>query len=155
MQPSQVRLEHYHLTALSITPIENYTPDFDGGLYPGFNNANFSIGVRLGEAEQNNEVQFMVRLDLSASPKKDASFPYEFDISAEAIVSFHGIEDDPAKLRELVLVNGASLLYGALREVVLTLTSRFPNAPVMLPSADFRTLPIERKSAKKVPKTNK
>lgn len=147
MKPSPVRLEHYHLTALSITAVEDYTPSFDDGLYPRFTDAEFSIGVRLGETDGDADRKFLVHLDLNAKPKENSTFPYQFAIGADAIVSFHGTDSDSATMRDLVLVNGASLLFGALREVLLSLTSRFPNGPVMLPSADFRGL---RKNSKEV-----
>lgn len=140
MRPSPVRLEHYHLTALSLNHVEEYTPSFDEGLYPRFTNAEFSIGVRLGETDGNADQQFLVHLDLAAKPKANASFPYQFALGGDAIVSFHGSDRDPKMVRDLVLVNGASMLYGALREVLLSISSRFPNGPVMLPSADFRGL---------------
>jgi preprotein translocase subunit SecB len=145
MRPSPVRLEHYHLTTLSLTPVEEYAPSFDEGIYPRFADAEFSIGVRLGEPGEDAAKQFLVHLDLAAKPKAGAAFPYQFALGADAIVSFHGADSDPAKVRDLVLVNGASLLYGALREVLLTLTSRFPNGPLMLPSADFRNLRQEQR----------
>lgn len=153
MRPSPVRLEHYHLTALSLTHVEDYTPSFDEGLYPRFTNAEFSIGVRLGEADGEADRQFLVHLDLAAKPKANANFPYQFALGGDAIVSFHGLDSDLEKVRNLVLVNGASMLYGALREVLLSLSSRFPNGPIMLPSADFRDLPKKPQNAVQGPET--
>lgn len=44
----------------------------------------------------------------------------------------------PAEKQEvLLLVNGSSMLYSALREALLTMTFRCTNGPVMLPSVHF------------------
>jgi len=50
----------------------------------------------------------------------------------------------------LVNVNGPSILYSAVREVVLHLTSRGPHRPVVLPSVTF----IDRKGVPKEPLTD-
>jgi hypothetical protein len=42
--------------------------------------------------------------------------------------------------RDLVTVNGAALLWSAIREQLLTLTSRMPVGPVMLPTVHFHDL---------------
>ena len=41
---------------------------------------------------------------------------------------------------DLVTVNGAALLWSAIREQLLTLTSRMPAGPVMLPTVHFHDL---------------
>lgn len=140
MRPAPVRLEHYHLTALSLTPDEDYSPNFDDGLYPRFSEADFSIRVRLGESEGDDDQRYLVHLDLSGTPKESGKFPYTFTLGADAIVGFHGKKPDVEVLRDLVLVNGASLLYSALREVLVSLSGRFPNGPMMLPSVNFLDL---------------
>ena len=40
----------------------------------------------------------------------------------------------------LVAINGASILYGAMREHLLTLSARHRHGPVLLPCLDFRGL---------------
>lgn len=140
MRPSPTRLEHYHLTEISLTPKEDYTPEFDDGLYPKFSEAEFSIGVRLGEPESDDEQRFLVHLDLAGKPKEGGKFPYAFTISADAIVEHRSNETNMEVIRDMALVNGASMLYSALREVLMSLTCRFPNGPMMLPSANFNEL---------------
>lgn len=147
MRPSPVRLEHYHLTEISLTPVEDYSPEFDDGLYPKFSESEFAIGVRLGESGSDGSQRFLVHLDLAGKPKEGGKFPYTFSIGADAIVEVRGPETDP-EIRDMALVNGASMLYSALREVLFSLSGRFPNGPMMLPSANFLEL---RKSMTKVP----
>lgn len=146
MKPSKVRLEHYHLTALSILPNEDYSPTQDDDLYPKFADAEYHIGVRMGEPEENGSKRFLVHLELDGKPKEGRIFPYTFAIGGDAIISFHGKDDDAQLIRDLVIVNGAGMLYSALREALLSLSSRFPNGPMMLPSADFNGLRNMRNS---------
>jgi preprotein translocase subunit SecB len=42
--------------------------------------------------------------------------------------------------RVLALVNGASLLYGTVREMVSSITSRSAHGPLLLPSLNFQDL---------------
>lgn len=138
MRPSPVRLEHYNFAGLSIVPIEGYEPDLESdNPYPKFANADFSIHVRIAEPSPDESHQkFLLHLDLKGEPKKDLPFPYQFSIGADAIISLRG-KVESKNIRNLVSVNGASMLYSALREALLSLTYRFPNGPMMLPSASF------------------
>lgn len=148
MKQSPVRLEHYHLTALSILPSDDYVLDGDGDLYPKFADAEYQIGVRLAESDDKANHRYLVHLDLNCKPKEGRPFPYTFAIGADAIISFHGTgQEEVATIQDLSLVNGASMLYSALREVLMSISSRFPNGPIMLPSANFIDL---RKSTSEV-----
>lgn len=145
MRPSVVRLEHYNLTSLAIEPVVGYVPNFDDALYPTFSNADFTISVDLGEPVEDGDSEYVVRLRLEASPKQDKPFPYTFAVGVDGVVTFHGSRDDP-KLREIVFVNGASLLYSSVRELLFSLSFRFPAGPMMLPSANFIDLRDEVRS---------
>lgn len=141
MRPSPVRLEHYHLTSLSIEPVDGYKADFGDGLYPKFSDAKFQINIQLGEPDQDDySGEYLIHLQLEAQPKEDKPFPYLFNIGGDAIVSYRGKEESQEIVRDLIAVNGASMLYSALREVLFSLTFRFPNGPMMLPSASFLDL---------------
>lgn len=53
---------------------------------------------------------------------------------------------------DLVVVNGLSILYSSLREMILTTTSRMINGALYLPGANFMDhAPSRRKAAKKAP----
>lgn len=141
MRPSPVRLEHYHLTSLSIEPVDGYKADFSDGLYPKFSDAKFQINIQIGEPDQDDHSgEYLIHLQLEAQPKEDKPFPYLFNIGGDAIVSYRGKEESQENVRDLIAVNGASMLYSALREVLFSLTFRFPNGPMMLPSASFLDL---------------
>lgn len=142
MRPSAVRLEHYNLTSLLIQPVEGYSPNFDEGLYPKFANADFDISVRLGEPVDDDDDEYMIHLVLKASPKEGKPFPYTFSVGADAVLTYHGKRDNSER-QEFILVNGTSMLYSAVREVLFSLTFRFPVGPMMLPSANFIDLKDE------------
>jgi hypothetical protein len=79
--------------------------------------------------------------------------PYTIDINAKALVLIlQGAEklDTP---ENLATVNGASLIWSALRDQVLTLTSRMPGGPLMLPTVTFHDLRDSKGSTRKQTKT--
>ena len=81
----------------------------------------------------------MVNLKLEHTTRADSVFPYSFLIEAEGLFA---IDHDGAldERRRLVAINGASILYGAMREHLLTLSARHRHGPVLLPCLDFRGL---------------
>ena len=143
MQPSPLKLVHYHLVELDIKPEEKFDPHTNQELgYPDFTNADFSAKIRLATPEgETDPYEFMVKLELEghAQKKKEGLFPYRFSIGAEGIVRYSGDKtlDDR---KELVVVNGSAMLYGALREQLLSITGRFQHGPMMLPTVNFLDL---------------
>lgn len=139
MRASPVKLKHYHFTQLSITPVEGFSPDLEADEpYPSFLNAQFASGVRLAESADGGNL-FILRVHLTGEPKKEKVFPYRFSIEAEAVLACSSA-DDANTQRDLVAVNGAALLYSAMREILLNLTFRFPHGPMLLPSVHFLDL---------------
>lgn len=139
MRASPVKLKHYHFTQLSITPVEGFSPDLEADEpYPSFSNAQFGAAVRMAESDDGRDL-FILRVHLTGEPKKEKVFPYRFAIEAEAVLACSS-PDDTRTQRDLVAVNGAALLYSAMREVLLNLTFRFPHGPMLLPSVHFLEL---------------
>lgn len=66
--------------------------------------------------------------------------PYEIDIDAAALILLPRSSQGLADEEDLVLVNGAALLWSAIREQVSQLTVRMPAGPVMLPTVHFLDL---------------
>ena len=56
------------------------------------------------------------------------------------------------KMAELIQITGASILYGACREMLANLTARGPRGMVSLPSVSFVPPPTASKSQKPAPK---
>ena len=113
-----------------------------------FDGVSLSTEVGLGEIDMAHErgplylVSLRLRVDnqpSDAEPNRKFS-PYRIDIEAAGVVLLpHGAE----KLgppTDLVTVNGAALLWSAIREQLLTLSSRMPAGPAMLPTVHFHDL---------------
>ena len=63
--------------------------------------------------------------------------PYKVDVEAGGVVIVAQGADALGDLEDLVTVNGLSLIWGAIREQVATLTSRMPAGTALLPSVNF------------------
>jgi preprotein translocase subunit SecB len=136
MQQSRLRLEHYNLMHLHIEPvIDAESPEL--GSYADFAKAAFSSNIQFNPVElPNGESRYTVDLTLVAGPQEGQSnFPYRLKIQLLGI--FDGRELPAEKRESLVAANGASMLYGIAREMLLGLTFRSVGGPVMLPTVEF------------------
>lgn len=143
MNPSLLQLDHYAFTEQSLLHLPDSNVTMKGG-YPSFDEAAFSSRVdfhSLKPMDASDEVpRYAVRLTVKAEPKDlDApKFPYRMSFD---VVGFFNGPGLPADKREaLIAVNGASLLYGAVRETVLMMSSRSMGPALLLPSVKFDQL---------------
>ena len=134
MKQSHLSLEHYHLTHLEIEPEVAYSSE--EGFYPDFVNASLSSKVGIGAPKDNDESKYALKLVIEIEPKSEGSFPYSIGIGMEG---FFTIIDEKAvkNKRNLVLVNGSAMLYGAIRENLLMIMSRFEYGNLMMPTVNF------------------
>jgi len=130
MEPSRLKLLAYHLKSLQISPYED-ADALPVGQYADFHLAEFSSEVQHLEMKDEGSED----LKLSVSRGESQSFPYAIQLEAVGIFNASSLPHE--RQIPLVLVNGASMLYGALREVLLMLTQRCMHGPVMLPSVHF------------------
>jgi preprotein translocase subunit SecB len=79
--------------------------------------------------------------------------PYTGRIIARGVYEVH--PEYPYDAERLIRITGASMLYGAAREMVSTLTARGPNGMLTLPSVSFMEEAPEKKPAKKAAKKAK
>ena len=137
MEPSRIQLRTYHLGAVSIIP----HADADAtplGQYADFNHVDFSSKVSLQERIQEEGDgcnQYGLHLKISAKRGESKAFPYDIEVDIFGVFDVGALADKDRI--PLLLVNGASMLYGALREVLLNITYRCMHGPVMLPSVHF------------------
>lgn len=97
---------------------------------------------------EKSPLEWRVELHVSFAPSESQPGPYKG--SADVIGFFEVAESWPEENREtLVTVNGASLLYGAIREMILTLSSRCSHGEFLLPTLRFS--PPEQEAAPKPP----
>lgn len=106
-----------------------------------FNNVKFDVELERGSSAPENDVPhdrlFVIKLTLRIENQEGKRAPYKVDISALGLVELSEKVEKQTRI-ELATVNGASLIYGAIRDVVLLLTSRSIAGPMMLPTVDFR-----------------
>lgn len=82
-----------------------------------------------------------VVIDNQSSDETDLRFsPYLVDIEAGAVVRALPGAEALGDLQDLIVVNGTSLLWSAIREQVCNLTARMPAGQVMLPTVNFHDL---------------
>jgi len=88
-------------------------------------------------AKQSDDgLQWWVALNFATKSEEEKRCPYILDI--KAVGSFKIDAEIPEDKREkIVFESGASLVYGAIREMVSTITARSAHGTLMLPTASF------------------
>lgn len=118
---------------------KNVAFDFDG--------VNIATHVSFSpadEAERPGTALFLalrVVIDNQTADGDQARYsPYLVDIEAGALVRALPGAEALGDIEDLVVVNGTSMLWSAIREQVCTLTARMPAGQVMLPTVNFHDL---------------
>lgn len=104
--------------------------------------------VGIGEADMNHErgrvyvVELRAVVDNAPNPEttKQRFAPYKIDVAAEGLILIPKGAEQVGDPEDLAAVNGASMLWGAIREQVTTITSRMRAGPVVMPSMNFHDL---------------
>lgn len=79
---------------------------------------------------------YLVRLAIRSNPEKSKEIPYSFELIFSGVVaSVPSFVDMPAA--DSARQYGLAMLYGAMREQFLTMTSRMPHGARLLPTASF------------------
>lgn len=145
MNRSPLQLKHYHFVSLALRAredLESFSIADSQGPYPDFGDISLQPEVSLYSNEDAGECgPYLVRLALAYDPVDDP-FPYRFEVIVEGVFALeegNGMDD----CKKLVVINGASVLYSAAREQLLTLSSRHLYGPMMLPTLNFQHLTIE------------
>lgn len=138
MQPSIIQLLEMQYVGVKVWP-QPYE-QFDGQ-----NIASFDFnGVEIGEisetyalTEEDEPLSYGVMLRIVIENKGGKIAPYDIDVCV--IGHFKINKKVPKEKREnLVTVNGCSMLYGAIREQVMTLSARSVHGMLILPTANFQ-----------------
>ncbi|MDD2388987.1 MAG: protein-export chaperone SecB [Desulfobacterales bacterium] len=100
---------------------------------------NFEVKTSVEHSETNHIYQ--VGLEIIAEPEDEKSkIPYSIRLVVVGLFTVNEKFPDPNKLLK---INGASMLYSAAREFVITVTSRGPWPHVVIPTVSF--LPQDKK----------
>jgi preprotein translocase subunit SecB len=108
-------------------------PDFD------FQDVEFDCVVSHSDENENSEgiTSRLISVGVQINNISGKISPYKVDVKASGVFRWLDKQTDPTKRMNLVVVNGASLLYGAIREMVLNVTSRSVAGALTLPSFNF------------------
>lgn len=85
-------------------------------------------------------LRLMVQNQIIESKSRQAFSPYKLDVGADALILIPKGAEKIDLPENLATVNGASLIWSAIREQVLNITSRMQAGPVMLPTVHFHDL---------------
>lgn len=140
MRVSPVQLKAYFLSRVSVLPREEISIKSQHEVQPfeDWNGVNLMSNVDFGWADgQGDDPRaYVLRLRVRITNESGNKAPYNVDLEATGYLELLG--DIPLSDREdIAKVNGASLLFGALREVLLSLTVRSPLGPLVLPGVNF------------------
>lgn len=134
MQLSPLQLKQYWVTSLGFAPCEHFDPESDLDLK--FDSIKNHVNIRYVEEPV---CCWQVDLSLAHEPGEEENAPYRYQIQVAGFFTVdEGIPEE--KVKNIVKVNGASLLFGIAREQLRAALSSGPYPSVLLPSVSFRDL---------------
>lgn len=148
MRPSPIQLQRIIYTKVSVAPnvdLGDASPraiafDFEGV------NVKAKLGMAAKKGQEDEPRDFMVNLEILIDNKEGKPTPYAIDIGVIGL--FNVLPSlDKNRREDLLTVNGASILYGAIREMVTSITSRFALGALTLPGMNFEDHEPSRKKA--------
>lgn len=123
-----------------------------------FERCKISTHVHFSPVEQTDTAQsaFLVTLrvivdDKVSDGEESRVSPYLVDIDAGGIIGITKGAEKLDDIEDLVLVNGTSILWAAIREQVSNLTARMPLGIATLPTVHFQDLREQRSEGAAVP----
>lgn len=135
----QVEVDDQHAPPEPINPFTTIFV-FDGV------NINTGFGIGLIDSDHERGPMFLVTLRVvvdnqwaNETPERKFS-PYLIDVEVRGVVVVLKGAEKLGSPEDLASVNGASLLWSAVREQVLAVTSRMMAGPVTLPTMNFHDL---------------
>jgi preprotein translocase subunit SecB len=134
LQPSPIELVQYFLACARFELNALYDPEKDLEL----RFRSIETKVEASHTEENKR-QWNIELHVSQHPAKGENFPYIFNFHVIGMVEVApGVAEE--KVADLAKINGASLLFGFVREQLRILSSAAPFGAIHLPSVSFLDL---------------
>jgi len=117
---------------------ERVTLDADPG-WPADKSPVTGVNVKVEVGQHTGQpTRWRVIMDVVAQPdQKGQPIPYKIALRCHGFFTVAPREGLKADARTLVQITGASMLYSAARDMVLTLSSRGRFGPVLLPTVSF------------------
>jgi preprotein translocase subunit SecB len=131
MKPSPLDLHYYYVTELTFS----VNKTFKAGDITALEGGNLRVIPDLRRSDApDNEPEWIMSLRVQQLAADDQ--PYAFSIEIVGHFSISGMV--PEDLRDRILkANASSMLYGAAREIVRSVTAQGPYMPAILPSVSF------------------
>lgn len=114
--------------------------DFDGVLI----NTEVMTAIREGEEADPRNFMIALKYEIPNNEEQEKKAPYKIALEAQGWFELAPVYDIE-KRKDIVTVNGASMIVGAMREMVSQITGRSINGPMTLPSLRF--VPSDDESA--------
>lgn len=141
MLPSPIQLKDLSYLGFKVWPRqlseEEASTKTTAGLEFDFNDVMIGESVEIsiiGESPEPNVFAVKLRVIIENTEGKLA--PYEVDVEIAGIFEVN-MSIKPEDRSEMADVNGCAVLYGSIRDLVLNLTSRAVNGPLLLPTVNF------------------
>ena len=140
---SPLRVIDYFFPFVQVSADPEFVPEED----PSEINYETKVAV---ESDIEKDIH-QVSLEITAMPEnEDERIPYAIHLIA---IGLFQVDEDWDDKEELLRINGASILYSAAREFIITISSRGPWPAAVLPTTSF--LPPATKKGKKKPRIKK
>jgi preprotein translocase subunit SecB len=140
MKKSLLQLENYFFTKIEV----NANKRFKGQTKAAPLNPEVKVSIGKNKEEP---LKYGVMLQLAIKSSDSEIHPYDINLECIGAISFDKdlMEEIPDKEKEklkehVATVNGASILYSAARDFILTLTARGPWRAMVLPTKTFSDL---------------
>ena len=152
MKVSPVQLLDYTFEEVSVKASPEFEEAQSNANGEVVSKKDFVINVRTSLANGNETEDYfdaLLRLDVKILSNGRQPTPYTAALTVRGAVRFHDkIIQDPEKAdrrRSIAIVNGASLLYGVVREMFANMTARSANGLMTIPAMNFSDLPNQLK----------
>ena len=136
MKHSPLQLLRYFVPEISCSANSTFDPEKESVNGPDHLSVS-AVVARQKDADNLPGHSWSVEMNVTQTLKEGCNFPYKFNL---ALIGFFVCKDGfptPAAEEQFVRVNGSSMLYGASRELVRSLTSRGPWGELFLPTLSF------------------
>src|SRR5438105_2919949 len=131
MRAAQIELTNYFVSELQFSANWAFDPKAESSI--SIQDLQV-IPTANAKPDSRREWQITLRVSLNAPPERNA--PYTFLIE---MIGFIHVDDSVTddRVERLARINGTSLVFSAIREIIRAATSRGPYKPVLLPTVSF------------------
>ena len=142
MHKVPLQLDGYVFTKLLVEANSDYDPEKQQETTES--EIDFSLGIVVGKDKDNPRL-YQIEIHIENLRAKTTILPYTVEAKVVGVFSVDP-EFKHDDLERLIQVNGASMLFGAAREQILTISGRGPFGPLKLPTINLLNAMTEKSS---------